>query len=119
MRIIKRTYRFFRYDIPHGIGNLVGFFPVVWQFRGWDYSFNLNLLFRSLKYTRNCLDTGMATDETRIPTVLAIDRVIILMDRHNNECLEWGIDCQEWKELWQIVSGDEDIPGSDMRGWWD
>ena len=119
MRIIKRVYRFLRYDISHGIGNLVRFFPVVWKFRPWDYSFNLKLLLRSLKYTHSCMDTGMEVDETRIPKVEVIDRVTILIDRHINECLTWHIECKEWKELWQIVSGDKDIPGSDMRGWWD
>ena len=119
MRIIKRGYRFLRYDISHGIGNLVRFFPVVWRFREWDYSFNLNLMLRSLKYTRSCIFTGMEVDETRMQRVEAIDSVIALIDRHNNECLKWDIECREWKELWQIVSGDEDIPGSDMRGWWD
>ncbi len=119
MRIIKSIYYFFRADIPYGIGSLIQFFPVVWRFRGWDYSFNLNLMLRSLKYMRNCVDTGMEVDEARIPKVEAIDRVVVLLDRHNNECLKWDIECKEWKELWQIVSGDKNIPGSDMRGWWD
>jgi hypothetical protein len=25
----------------------------------------------------------------------------------------------EWDELWKIVAGSGDIPGSDMRSWWD
>ena len=119
MRLIRSIYYFFRRDIPRGMSNLFKFFPVVWRFRPWDYSFNLDLLLRSLKYTHSCIDIGVEVDETRIPKVEAIDRVVVLIDRHVNECLTWHTECHEWKELWRIVSGDKDVPGSDMRGWWD
>ncbi len=103
MRIIRAIYHFFRSDIPYGIGNLIKFFPVVWKFRPWDYGFNLELLRHSLRYLLKTLDEhGMEVDETRIPRVEAIKRVIFLLDHHaNGDLLSITAETQGWKELWQ------------------
>ncbi|KKM20689.1 hypothetical protein LCGC14_1643000 [marine sediment metagenome] len=119
MRIIKSIYYFFRSDIPHGIGNLIRFFPAVWKFRPWDYSYTLILLRVGLCYLWQGIDKGMEIDKTRDQKTKQISWVLALLDRHINESLKEEMGNEEWKELWQIVSGDKDIPGSDMRGWWD
>ena len=135
MRIIKSIYYFFRREIPDGINNLIEFFPVVWGFRGFDHSFMLCLIHEGLKHTRGHINNSTELyDEPRTQRVAPIDRVIVLMERrlkcfspsfrkrhsgsHSSmpECDE--IQFRDWEEMWQIISGDGNMPGSDMRDWW-
>ncbi len=135
MRIIKRVNQFLRYTVIHGISNLVEFFPVVWGFHGFDHSFMLHLILQGLKHERRHINNSTELyDEPRIQRVAAIDRVIVLIERRLKcfspsfrkrhpgsypsvpECD--AIQFRDWEEMWQIISGDENIPGSDMRDWW-
>jgi hypothetical protein len=56
-------------------------------------------------------DELLRLEDSRPPEAQQHDKVVFDYARQLEE--------QEWGELWKIVSGSDDIPGSDMRGWWD
>jgi hypothetical protein len=77
---------FFRYELPHGIRNIKTFFKVVWKFRNWDSGYNLELFKVSLIQTRdNIRDNGIEIDETRIPKVEDMTRLIEIIDHKLND----------------------------------
>ena len=41
--------------------------------------------------------------------------------QHDNVVFDYArqLEEHEWSELWKILAGSEDVPGSDIRGWWD
>ena len=55
-----KTYEVFRYKIPYFLRNLWFFRNELWEFRGWDYSHNLNMFARSLERTSMTLEIGRA-----------------------------------------------------------
>jgi len=70
------------YNLKYGAKNLHRFFWVIWKWRGWDYTYNLNLLARGLEvYLKQ---PNNEVDETRIPKENDIKRVIELI-KHRNE----------------------------------
>ena len=72
-----KTYEVFRYKIPMLIENIWFFRKELWRFRSWDYSFNLQLLSRSLEKTANTLEFyGHEVDESRLKKVAKIKRAI-------------------------------------------
>jgi hypothetical protein len=164
MKSLKNICDFFRY----GLRNLVWLFPVVWGFRSWDWSFSLRLFRAGLFRLYQVLERGMEIDETRLPKVAALARVLTILDHlieddyirlaeqekgalspgdwfraepvsgrsrlmelvenrsddaqnHDQTVLDYArdLEAQEWTELWQILAGSDDMPGSDLRGWWD
>ena len=50
-------------------------------------------------------------DDQRTPEEAAHDRVVMNLRNQMED--------DSWDELFDILKGDENIPGSDMRGWWD
>jgi len=48
---VRQVYDFFRYDIHQGIASLIYFFRVIFRFRRWDYTFQLDVIQRMLE---NC-----------------------------------------------------------------
>ena len=50
-RFFHNLYVLFRYDLHQGIANLFYFFPVIWRFRRWDFTFQLDVIQRMLE---NC-----------------------------------------------------------------
>jgi hypothetical protein len=80
-----KTYEVFRYKIPMFLENLWYFRRELWEFRSWDYTFNLNLLKRSLEKTVNTLEFyGMEIEGSRMKKVVKIKRVIELIDNIQN-----------------------------------
>lgn len=75
-----KTYEVFRYKIPMFIKNFWFFRKNLWEFRGWDYSFNLSLLARSLEKTSSVLENGHEVDITRLKKVEKIKRVIQIIN---------------------------------------
>jgi hypothetical protein len=142
---MRKPYVFFRYDLPRGLRNLIRFSGVVWRFRSWDYEYTLDLFRAGLKELYKNILIGTEVDESRIPKTEAMRRVLAILDRteeqkteamrrvlalldrteeHRYESLFASNEakqkmCQEWNEIWQIIAGSDNIPGSDMRGWWD
>lgn len=45
---IEKILDFFRYDVPHGIKNLISWFPIIWNHRNWDAEYSLIMLRESL-----------------------------------------------------------------------
>lgn len=98
-----KTYELFRYKMPMFIENVWFFRKQLWEFRSWDYSFNLKLLSRSLEKTSNTLEFyGHEINESRMKKVVKIKRAIQLiksMDESNY------IDRAE-KELGELKNSD-------------
>ena len=71
--------QFFK-DIRTGIYNFWFFRKVIWDFRWWDYTFNLELFSKSLKLTSKMIqEKGTHEDSTK--KVFEINRVIELIDK--------------------------------------
>lgn len=79
-----KTYELFRYKIPMFIENLWFFRKELWEFRSWDYSYNLSLLKRSLEKTCNTLEFyGMEVEISRMKKVNKIKRAIQIIESIN------------------------------------
>ena len=108
-----KTYEVIRYKIPMFFKNLWFFRRQIWEFRGWDYSFNLDLLKRSLEKTAAVIELGHEIDKTRLKKVEKINRLIFLL----NNLRESNFIDQAEKELgplqisdnW-LFEGGEDTP---------
>jgi hypothetical protein len=80
-----KTYEVFRYKIPMFFENLWYFRRELWEFRSWDYTFNLSLLKRSLEKTVHTLEFyGQEIESGRMKKVVKIKRVIELIDNVQN-----------------------------------
>jgi len=79
-RIIEPTYDFFRYNLPYLIKNIWYFRKELYNFRSWDYSYNLQFLKRTLERTLICIENGNEVDESRLVKVNKIKRTIELLD---------------------------------------
>jgi len=76
-----KTYEVFRYKIPSFFKNLWYFKKELWQFRGWDYSFNLRLLSRSLEKTAYVIEHhGQEVEIYRMRKVNKIKRVVEILE---------------------------------------
>lgn len=77
---VYKVYEVFRYKIPMFFENLWFFRKSLWEFRSWDYSFNLNLLARSLEKTVNTIEYhGHEIETSRMKKVEKMKRVIELL----------------------------------------
>jgi hypothetical protein len=77
---VYKVYEVFRYKIPMFFENLWFFRKELWNFRSWDYTFNLNLLGRSLEKTVNTIEYyGHEVDISRMKKVEKMKRVIELL----------------------------------------
>jgi hypothetical protein len=74
-----KTWDFFRYDLPYGVKNLVFFFNVVWNYRGWQYNYPLAMLRRSLEPLHRCVLNGDEEDDPRQKKAEKIRRTIELL----------------------------------------
>jgi len=100
---IYKVYELFRYKIPAFFKNVWFFRKEMWRFRSWDYSFNLQLLSRSLEKTVHTIEYyGMEVDLSRMKKVQKIKRAIELM---NNLRTDSYIEMAE-KELGELKSID-------------
>ena len=77
---VYKIYETFRYKIPIFFKNLWFFRKELWDFRSWDYGFNLMMLRRSLEKTVNTIEIyGNEVEESRMKKVEKIKRVIELL----------------------------------------
>lgn len=75
-----KTYEVFRYKIPMFFKNVWYFRKELWRFRGWDYTFNLDIFARSLEKTAHTLEFyGHEVDGPRFKKVEKIKRVITII----------------------------------------
>lgn len=115
-----------------GLHNFWYFRKEIWNFRGWDYNFQLRLLRRSLIPLRDSLKDGYEEEVSRLKKVVAIDEAIHIIDRILQDVYiedaeaQLGIDFmdttdaneaskvvtlshelanQDWKRLWRIFEG--------------
>ena len=72
---MRRIRRFFE-----SLYNFWYFRKEIWNFRGWDYSFQLRLWRRSLVPLRDCLTNGYEVHVPRMAKVAAIQEAIDLID---------------------------------------
>ena len=76
-----KTYEVFRYKIPFFFRNLWYFRKELWEFRGWDYNFNLRLLSRSLQKTAHVMEYhGQEVEIYRMRKVNKIKRVVEILE---------------------------------------
>ena len=79
-----KTFKLFRYKIPMFFENLWFFRKQLWEFRSWDYSYNLKLLGRSLEKTVNTIEFhGQEVEISRMKKVAKIKRAIELINSFN------------------------------------
>ena len=79
-----KTYELFRYKIPSFFRNLWYFRKELWEFRGWDYGFNLRLLSRSLQKTAFVMEHhGNEVEISRMKKVNKIKRSIEILNSFN------------------------------------
>lgn len=79
-----KFYHTLRYKLPHFFKNIWYFRKELWGFRGWDYSFNLRLLGRSLEKTAYYMEHyGYEVDKYRMKKVNKIKRVVEIIDTIN------------------------------------
>ena len=71
------------YNLNFGLKNLKRFFWVVWKYRGWDYTHNLQLLKRGLEVYLTF--PNMEIDEGRIPKETDIKRSIEIINNLTDE----------------------------------
>jgi hypothetical protein len=92
-------YSFFRYDIKRFLKNFWYFRKHLYEFRPWDYSYNLNIFAASLEKTADFIEVhGMEIDETRLKKVAAMRRAVQIMK---------NISERDYLELAEIESGKE------------
>lgn len=77
---IYKTYSFFRYGIAGFIRNIFYFRNEMYEFRWWDYRFNLTLFRKSIEKTAKTIkEKGIEVDESRLKKVAAMERLIHIM----------------------------------------
>lgn len=72
-----KTYSVIRYKIPMFFENIWYFRKQLWEFRSWDYTYNLRLFGRSLEKTAHTMEHfGHEVEITRMKKVEKIKRVV-------------------------------------------
>ena len=78
---VYKFYEFFRYKIPMFFKNIWFFRKELWQFRTWDYTFNLSLFKRSIEGLAETIEfKGWEIDGPRMKKVAKMKRVIQILD---------------------------------------
>ena len=76
-----KSFSFFRYDLKRFIKNLWFFRKELWDFRPYDYNYNMKLFGKSLDRTSDYVEEhGYEIDETRLKKVAAMRRASIIID---------------------------------------
>ena len=128
---IYKFYEFFRYKIPMFLKNVWFFRKELWQFRTWDYTFNLLLLKRSIEGLADTIEfKGWEIDESRLKKVAKMKRAIqILNNIENYSYIEMAEDklgkLSRWKpefealpdnpELFKLVDNENEEEKSHTR----
>ena len=80
MRIVRRL-KWWWFDFQQGCKNIKTFWRVVWQFKPWDYGYQLQLWRTSLVPLRDAIQNGSEIEVMRLKKVAKIQRCIDLIDR--------------------------------------
>lgn len=121
---------FFKYELIIGIKNIFFFWKNIWNYRSWDYSFQLKLFAKSLEPLANTLEkNGTEVSITRLKKVKQIRRAIEILNNqaddkyfelaektlkysaniedYNNKIFELSnsLSNDEWDELFKILKG--------------
>jgi hypothetical protein len=67
-------------ETKQGFKNILFFFNVVWNFRDWDYSYNLNLFIKTLELTLESIKNSYEVEEDKNKKIKDIERVIELIN---------------------------------------
>jgi hypothetical protein len=82
---VYKFYELFRYKLPSFFKNVWFFRKELWQFRTWDYTFNLLLLKRSIEGLADTIEfKGWEIDESRLKKVAKMKRAIQILDNIEN-----------------------------------
>ena len=133
-RAVVRVWDFFRYDIHQGLRNLWLFFPVVWRWRGWDFSYDYVVFMRAIELHRRTLlkyhssaewkrdVMGMDLTLKRWDLYLDpnTDHLMAFIEKHGQP-MEWSrevtIGCMDDElRVWDLM---HDHLKRNARGWWD
>ena len=112
---VYKFYEFFRYKIPMFFKNVWFFRKELWQFRTWDYSFNLSLLKRSLEGLVDTIEfKGWEIDGPRMKKVAKMKRAIQILDNIDKhpyiEMAEEKLGpLSKWDIEFQPVSGNSEL----------
>ena len=112
-----KTYEVFRYKLPGFFRNLYYFRRELWEFRGWDYSFNLSLFARSLEKTSEVIEKhGNEVESSKNKKVEKIKRVVELIKNSREDLYIYRAE----EELGEIRGenwflGDEELNPDDME----
>jgi len=112
-----KTYEVFRYKLPAFFRNLYYFRQELWEFRGWDYSFNLSLFARSLEKTAEVLEKhGNEVEISKNKKVEKIKKVIELINNSREDQYIYRAE----EELGEIRGenwflGDDELNPEDME----
>lgn len=82
---ITTIYEFFRYDIWYFIANVWKFRKELWEHRWWDYTFTLQMLYRSISIMEKEMHNGLEIRETRDKKIQKMQRLLQLLDNKIND----------------------------------
>ena len=108
-----KTYAIFRYKIPMFFENIWFFRKQLWEFRSWDYSYNLRLFGRSLEKTVHTIEHhGQEVEIARMKKVTKMKRAIEIMNSfsESNYTERAEQELGEIKNLGGWMEGREDSP---------
>jgi hypothetical protein len=109
------------------LGNFWYFRKEIWNFRGWDYTFQLKLWRKSLIPLRDSILNGYEVRDTRMMKVEAIQEAIDLLDRIIDDEyidiaeLELGInfsDAIPASEAMQVINRSKELAERDWKRLW-
>ncbi len=76
-----KVYAIFRYEIPRFVNNLINFKKALWNFRPWDYRYNMEIFMLSLKITeKNIRKDGLEIDTSRLKKCDSMLRAITILE---------------------------------------
>jgi len=75
-----KAWDFLIYDIPNGVRNIIFFRKEIWNFRPWDYTYNLRILSKSLEPLRDSIKGGYEVDISKLKKVQKIERAIEILN---------------------------------------
>lgn len=80
-----KVYEFFRYDIWYFIGNIWKFRKELWEHRWWDYTFTLQMLYRSISIMEKEMHNGLEVEESRNKKIQKMQRLLELLNNKIND----------------------------------
>ena len=116
-RPFEAFWSFWRYRVPHGIGNLIAFAPVIWEWRGWDFTYTYELAVQAWErqadhVARNKNHTSWAETEDEIRRAVSLYREYEAADARASTLADMERVNEKWAEL-------HDHLAKHSRKWWD